>query len=196
MRAFIGGDNCAFENLIVKYRKIAIAFAWQQVRDNYVAEDMAQETFAAIYINKHRYDFKYSFKTWLLVLIRNKCVDYIRKNHREISSDFSYDISDDTYSDYLLNNISNGNTEDTTSHTALLNIDKKTLYAILNGLHATYGQIIFLVDIEGFSYKEAAVIMKKSVSQIKIILFRARKRLKEAVEKMEGYYGKIKECEN
>ena len=49
-----------------------------------------------------------------------------------------------------------------------------------------YKTVIYLIDYEEFSYKEAGIIMGKNLAQIKILVFRARKKLKLLIEQ-EGY---------
>ena len=46
--------------------------------------------------------------------------------------------------------------------------------------------MICLTSLEGFNYKEVAKIMNKNVGQVKVMLNRAKRKLKEALEK-EGF---------
>ena len=49
-----------------------------------------------------------------------------------------------------------------------------------------YKNILWLVFFEGFSNREAAIILKKSERQIKNLLYRAKQSLKQKLEK-EGF---------
>ena len=49
-----------------------------------------------------------------------------------------------------------------------------------------YQNILYLIDIEGFSYKETAHILKKTDTNIKVLIHRARKALEKNVKK-EAY---------
>ncbi len=53
---------------------------------------------------------------------------------------------------------------------------------LLNSLKADYRTAFCLYEIYGFSYKEIAEIMDKSLPQIKIILYRARNKLQKYAE--------------
>ena len=53
-------------------------------------------------------------------------------------------------------------------------------------LKPEYHQILWLIYFEGFTNKEAASIMKKSVHSIETLVYRARKSLKTQLE-MEGF---------
>ena len=48
-----------------------------------------------------------------------------------------------------------------------------------------YKTAIYLIDYEGFSYKEAGIILKKNSAQMKILIFRARRKLKSLIEQEE-----------
>ena len=45
-----------------------------------------------------------------------------------------------------------------------------------------YQAVICLASIEGFKYKEIAIIMNKNIGEIKILLHRAKKKLKKLLE--------------
>ena len=56
-------------------------------------------------------------------------------------------------------------------------------------LPQTDRDLIVLRDLEGYDYKEIAQITGLSDSQVKVYLFRARKKMKSLLEKMEVRYG-------
>ena len=50
------GDKKAFEKLVLLHRKSAIGFAYRLIKDSYLSEDIVQESFAAVYINRNTLD--------------------------------------------------------------------------------------------------------------------------------------------
>lgn len=56
-------------------------------------------------------------------------------------------------------------------------------------LPQTDRDLIVLRDLEGYDYKEIAQITGLSDNQVKVYLFRARKKMKSLLEKMEVRYG-------
>ncbi|MEA4826157.1 MAG: sigma factor-like helix-turn-helix DNA-binding protein, partial [Clostridium sp.] len=48
----------------------------------------------------------------------------------------------------------------------------------INILKDDYKTIIYLIDFQEFSYKDAAKIMGKSLIQTKVLIYRARQKLK------------------
>ncbi|MBZ9637713.1 RNA polymerase sigma factor [Clostridium sp. FP1] len=104
------------------------------------------------------YNNKYSFKTFLYTVIRNKCIDYLRKQ-KPVNID---DIKLRTPS-----------AEDI----VMKKEDRLFVTKLLGKLREDYKTALYLYEYEGMSYKDIAKIMIKSVGQVKIIIFRARKKL-------------------
>lgn len=167
------GDKKAFEELVLLHRKSAIGFAYRLIKDSYLSEDIVQESFAAIYINRNTYKPKNSFKTFLFAIVRNKCIDYLRKNNGIISTDY-YEMnlaSEDLSPDKLI------------EHKQKLAHAKK----LLDKLKTEYRTAFYLYEYDGFSYKEIAEIMGKSLPQVKIIIYRARNKIQRYVKEDMQY---------
>ena len=60
------------------------------------------------------------------------------------------------------------------------------VHKALSELTPDYRNILWLVYFEGFSNKEAAIVLKKNDRQIKNLLYRAKQSLKSKLEK-EGF---------
>lgn len=63
----------------------------------------------------------------------------------------------------------------------------RQLYDALSKLRAEYREVLYLTYFENMSYKEAAVIMKKSEQQITNLVHRGKQNLKEVLEQ-EGFH--------
>ncbi len=107
------GNKEAFERLVLKHRKKAIGFAFSFLKDVHMAEDIVQESFAVIYINRSKYEPKNTFKTFLFTIIKNRCIDYWRKNkdYSPLNIDYIKLRSDKLMPDELLEQIYKSTTE-------------------------------------------------------------------------------------
>jgi RNA polymerase sigma-70 factor (ECF subfamily) len=76
-----------------------LRFARLQLRDAGAAEDAVQETMLAALTGSHGFKNRSSYKTWLISILRNKIIDIIRGQRREISAT---SLADDEASDDLL----------------------------------------------------------------------------------------------
>ena len=164
IKGFQLGDKGSFEALVIQYRTNAVAFARQLVGDAVIAEDIAQESFADIYVNRERYNGKSSFKTYLFAVIKHKCIDHLRKKKPAA-------LPEDLISDA-------GSPEEAY-------LEKEQRQAVRNSLEhlkLDYKTVLYLIEYEELSYQEAARVMGKSLAQVKILVYRARRKLKELME--------------
>lgn len=162
-RRFLDGDNGGFTELVKEYKDGLMMYINSFVNNIYTAEELCEDTFVKLGFKKPKYNGKASFKTWLYAIGRNVAIDYLRKNakHREISTE-----------DCILSD------EADIEKSYIQSEEKIALHTAMRKLKAEYRQALWLVYFEGFSNKEAAVIMKKSVHGVETLLYRARLALK------------------
>ncbi|MDK9704758.1 MAG: sigma-70 family RNA polymerase sigma factor [Sulfuritalea sp.] len=77
-----------------------LRFARLQLRDAGAAEDAVQETLLAALTGSHGFESRSSYKTWLIAILRNKIIDIIRGQSREVAASA---LADDEAGDDLLN---------------------------------------------------------------------------------------------
>jgi len=73
------GDGQAFAELVESYQQAVYNLAYRMLGDAREAEDAAQEAFLRAYQHLSSYDPERSFKTWLLSIVSNYCIDRLRK---------------------------------------------------------------------------------------------------------------------
>ena len=170
-KAFVDGDNRAFEQLVIEHKDHLIYFINRMIQNITIAEDLAQDVFVEILLHKERYHYKVSFKTYLFTIGRNKAVDYIRKNQRIM----------------LVEELPESSQEELGLEKKIIEDEQRCmLYQMMNRLKEDYRVAITLIDLEGFSYAEAAKVLQKSDAQMKVLVYRARKSLAKLMEK-EGF---------
>jgi RNA polymerase sigma-70 factor (ECF subfamily) len=76
------GDRNAYSLLIERYRDLASSFAISHVHSKDEAEDAVQEAFVKAYLNLNSYRGTSGFSAWLLRIVRNCCIDSLRRTHR------------------------------------------------------------------------------------------------------------------
>jgi RNA polymerase sigma-70 factor, ECF subfamily len=84
MRRVAEGDLNAFEIIHDRYRPQALAQAMHMARQQRgVAEEVTQEAFLSLWSSAARYEpSRASLKTWLLLLVRSRGIDSIRRRAR------------------------------------------------------------------------------------------------------------------
>lgn len=167
-KEFLNGKEEAFNNIIRKYRKPLISFIMRFIKNIEVAEDIAQDTFVYVLINKTEYDFKYSLKTYLYTIAKCRAINYLKRERKVVSYDEAYmREKEETYIDEDL----------------IKEENKKEIYEALGKLKKSYQIVIYLKDIEGLKYKEISRILNKTVPQLKMMTHRARKSLEKTMRK-------------
>lgn len=76
-------DETAFEQLIGDYTLPAAALAHQMLRDPSLAEDAVQEAFVRVIRKRRQYVSSHPFSHWFYAILRNICIDMLRKRKRE-----------------------------------------------------------------------------------------------------------------
>lgn len=159
---FLVGNKEAFDILAHRYIKPLILFIGKYTNNIEIAEDLVQDTFLYILINKKNYDFKYSLKTYLYTIAKCRTFNYLKKQKRIISFNDSYLPSIEEYEiDEKIEKEEN----------------KRIVHNAIKKLKPNYQEALYLSDFQGFQYIEICKILNKSMSQTKMLIHRARKAL-------------------
>ena len=165
-------DQSGLAEIIREYRDGLILYLNSFVGNIHTAEELAEDTFVLLGTKKPRDKGNGSFKTWLYTIGRNIAINYLKKSskRKEISIDDCIELKSQT--DLEENYIEEER--------------KITVHKAMQGLKPEYRQILWLVYFEGFSLKQAASVMKKSVHNTETLVYRARNSLKSRLE-TEGF---------
>ena len=168
-----GGDQEAFAELVYLYQDPVYNFCYRMLGESVEAEDATQETFLRVHRNLHRYDTARSFKTWLLSIASNHCIDRLRKRRMQYVS-----LDDEPTAAALALSSS-----DPTPEVAALQGERSdAIQALLQQLDEHYRLAVIYRYWYEYSYAEIAREMNTSESAIKSRLHRARRRLAELLE--------------
>ena len=164
------GDENGLIEIIRDHKDGLILFITSIVGDVHTAEDLTEDTFVLIGTKKPKDKGKSSFKTWLYTIGRNIAIDYLRKQKRR--------------SEQPLETVSEVSDDEADIENAYIRQEQKiTIHRALRKLKPEYRQIIWLQYFEQLSMKEAAMVIKKSVHGTEVLASRARKALRERLEK-------------
>ena len=171
---FLDGDDNGLAELIDMYNEGLSLYINSIVNNICEAEELMQETFVKIAIKKPGFNCKYTFKTWLYTIARNCAYDYLR--HRSRYADLSVDECF-----YLTDEID-------IERNYLIEEQKIELHKAVRRIKPDYSQVLYLMYFEDFKTDDIARIMHKSKSQIKDLIYRAKKSLKSELERAGFIY--------
>jgi RNA polymerase sigma-70 factor (ECF subfamily) len=87
------GDAASFETLLRRYRLPLVRYFRRMLRDQGLAEDLAQEVFLRVYKSRERYQPEARFTTWLYRIATNLALNAIRDRRDEVSATASDDAT-------------------------------------------------------------------------------------------------------
>ena len=159
--------------------------AYFRLRDRMAAEDMVQETLLAAIKGRERFAGRSSERTWLIGILNNKVVDYLRKQVREQSLDQG-DLGDDELEGLLFEADGHWRRPPSAWGDPDAAFEQNAFWAALSRcleeLPARQAQAFSLCEMDGVGGAEAGKVLGISTTNIWVILHRARLRLKECLE--------------
>ena len=137
-RLFLDGDESGLVELIRIYKDGLILYLNTYVANLTVAEELCEDTFVRLGVNRPRYSGKASFKTWLYTIARNIAVDHLRASARKntVPLDECLELCDDGPS---------------LAESYIKQEDKLTVHRTMARLKPEHRQVLWLVYFEDLS---------------------------------------------
>jgi RNA polymerase sigma-70 factor (TIGR02943 family) len=167
------------------------AFALSRVRDEFLAEDLVQETLLAAMQARSSFAEKSSERTWLCGILKHKIIDHFRKSSREV--ELTADESDMSSYDYLFQGDGPGqghwtaeskptvweaNPEQLLEHAEFRGI----LTHCLGELPERVANCFTLREIDGFDSHEICNLLNISANNFWVMMHRARLHLRRCID--------------
>ncbi len=168
----LAGDLDAFGELVRLYERPVFNLAYRMLGEAGEAEDAAQEAFLKAYSHLNRYDTTRSFKTWLLSITSNHCIDRLRKRRLTYLS-----LEEPLPPHPALTSDELG-----PEAAAIARERSQVIQQLLDGLSPEYRLVVVLRYWYDLSYTEIAEMLSTSESAVKSRLFRARQALAKQLE--------------
>ena len=164
-RRFLDGDESAFDEIMKELFDNLVFFIDRYVHDIHAAEDIAIDAFSDLVVNKHRYNFKVTLKTYLFMLGRSRALNYIK--HRKVINFVELTEADNISAE-----------QETLEEIILEDERKRIVNNALNSLPDDMRVVVHLIYFEDLTYDEAAKVMKKNRKQVDNLLYRAKKEIR------------------
>jgi RNA polymerase sigma-70 factor (ECF subfamily) len=178
------GDRSAYALLVDRYRHLVYTLALRMLNNTEDAEEAAQDVFIKAYHALRSYNGNGKFSTWLYTITRNTCISRSRSSKQPVLPQEEEKLA------RLAGHDESHNLQQEQAGR------KKILAKAIDMLAADEAEIITLYYIQEQTVDELSKILGLSVSNIKVKLYRARKKLKEVLDRhyknelAEYYHGK------
>lgn len=166
------GNQKAYADLMKHYRDPLYYMLLKMIHNPYDAEDLTIEAFGKAFRNLDKYTDEFAFSTWLFRIAVNNCIDYIRK--KNCSPSCMEDLSSNDY-DLVENDISSS--QPTPEETIMEKQRIKMLRLAVEQLRPKYKAVVELRYFKELSYEEIATELCVSITNVKVLLFRAKEML-------------------
>ena len=175
------GDESAFEEIMRRYSRRVFHYASKFFRQRSLVEEAAQEVFLKAFTELGSFEGRGSMEGWLTRITTNTCLNMLRSSRRRPELTVS-DLTDDETT-WLDNNLAAAATErhqSTERSLAAADLAGR----VLETLAPEDRLVLTLIDGEDASVDEVVKMTGWSKSKVKVRAFRARRRMRESVEKL------------
>jgi RNA polymerase sigma-70 factor (ECF subfamily) len=169
------GDEEGFNYLAQKYHRPIFHFLFRMVRNQAIAEELAQEVFLRIYRSRQSYRAEARFSTWLYRIATNLAVNHARDTRHERAARTVYLDAPDEQT---------GTTPDVADdepsvEESLLRVERmKAIRTHVMALPERQRMAVLMHKYQGMDYHEIGEVLKLSESATKSLLFRAYQTLR------------------
>ncbi|MBN2213072.1 MAG: sigma-70 family RNA polymerase sigma factor [Bacteroidales bacterium] len=167
------GKTCDFKYLIDKYKDMIFTLAFRITGNKEDAEEVAQDVFLKAYRGLEAFRGTSKFSTWLYKIAYNHSVSRIRKKQPDIQSYDSMEITMDEWK---------GETDINLER--MDNIPVKYIRQAFEKLEETERAVLTMFYQDELSVKEISHATGLSISNVKVKLFRGRKKLTDTLKRI------------
>jgi len=162
-------DENAFKQLFLPFHRKLFRIAYRILSNANDAEDIIQETYIKLWTKRHEIGHISNVESFSIIVLKNTCLDFLRKTKNDLLTEYDYNIPS---SISLSNEIEQS---DQLNHVSIL----------MGKLSGQQQLVLKLKHWDGYSDEEIEQITGLQRGNIKMILSRARKMIKDEYLKLE-----------
>lgn len=171
------GDQDAFAALVDEHQRYVYNLALRILGDENEAQDLAQEAFVRAWMALPNFRGQSQFRTWLYRIVTNLCYNRLPNLRRSLA-----DLGDDVLTDIPETDNLHGNP----ARHIESNEIRSYLHEAIDLLDSHYKMLITLRYQDELSYEEIANLLNLPLGTVKTGLFRAKKKLRLALENYQS----------
>ena len=172
----LAGEQCAYEVLVVRYQRAAISSAMSVTRNQFMAQDAAQDAFVTAWMKLNTLQEPQKFGAWVCRIAKNCALNMIGRYRSFLPLDLveNLNIADDP--------------SQNPAELYALSEERNEVNRVIDGLPEKVRKIIHLHYFQGLSIAEIADRMRISEGTVKWQLHDGRKRIRKGLCAMNEKY--------
>lgn len=176
-------DELAFAEIVRRYSPRVFSFASRFFRQRGLVEEAAQEVFLKAYLQLKNFEGRGSLEGWLTRITTTTCLNLLRnaRHKRELTVS---DLNETEVNWLEIQAVSTAEQKQSSDLDKTVAAD--LVNRVMDTLPADDRLVLMLTEVDGSSIKEVAEATGWSESKVKVQAFRARRRMREALEKLLG----------
>ncbi len=173
-----------FEQEVVKYIDLVFGVAFRLTRNREDAEDLTQSTMLKAFRFHEQFEKGTNMKAWLLTILRNTFINEYRKKSKEpIKVEL---LGNEPAKVSVPDSQVPGVTGTPDRYEHLLELLDEPVRKALDSLPPEFRIPVIMSDLQDYSYKEIADVMKCPIGTVMSRLFRGRRLMREYLEKLKA----------
>jgi RNA polymerase sigma-70 factor (ECF subfamily) len=161
-----------FNDLVRQLNRNLYGYAFRILRNQEEAEDAVQEVFIKLWNMGSKLDEYNSINALATTMIKNFCIDQIRKKKHVIHEDYERTDFHET--------------DDSSPYKVLESRESEDIvFSIIEKLPEIYKVAIMMREMEGLAYEEIADKTQQNINTLRVTLSRARKMIRDEFNKYQ-----------
>ncbi len=174
INSFIGGDESAFNKIVLKYQQKIYWHARRMTGNHLDADEVAQEVLMVLYEKLKNFQFKSSLYTWIFRITATRSINFLRK--KNLKQFFSFE-------DQEAKGLSSREdiVRDIETKERLAKLEK-----VLQKIPVKQREVFIMRNFDELGYEEISEITGKSIGGLKANYFHAMKKIMELMKENEN----------
>ncbi|WP_165020749.1 RNA polymerase sigma factor [Dysgonomonas sp. ZJ279] len=160
-----------FKKVFLPYHQKLYRIAYRIIQNESSAEDIVQETYTKLWDKRNDLDNIENTEVFAVVILRNQCLDHLRKTKKNRQTSYDYDIPE---------------TESLTKQIELQD-EVHHIRQLVDNLPEQQRQVMILKHWDSCTDEEIEQITGLSSGNIRVTLSRARKTIREQFKQLNRY---------
>ena len=157
------GDINAFEQLVRAYTRLVFSAAYEVLEDRDMTQDAVQETFLKAWVKIKGFRGQSRFSTWLYSIARNTALDMLRRRKRDAAVSI----------------------DDVPEPSGQPGKAQQVLFVAMEKLSQRERECLLMRFQAGMTSAEIGEVLGLTEGNVRVIMFRARKKLRELLRGRE-----------